>query len=302
MEEKIYDRQVTKQSLSLRVVDEKQAGRHFTASDLAELFTYSPAPPPPEPGCPTTTTPERPQVNTHTSFTPAFDSPISYHTHFFLQVDITLCTILDKLQPTWIVQYHEHNSLLEHIFDEELSEADQKAAWESYNADKVAETAHYNFQALHSRLEQSTSVTVASSSQLPPPATLTHGVNVSNTLFSYLTKAIHDVDTLIMKQGHKVRLAQHVAQQVPPIQSVELMAVNQEIGQLYHDISVSIRDSNAALEAFNQQPVSTHPQVNQKVVELRRNLLQKIDWLRQMGAVQPVAAPSTRPDSRRLGQ
>ena len=45
MEEKIYDRQVTKESLSLRVVDSKQIGRHYTASDLAELFTYSPKPP-----------------------------------------------------------------------------------------------------------------------------------------------------------------------------------------------------------------------------------------------------------------
>lgn len=131
MEEKIYDRQVTKTSLSLRVIDERQIGRHYTMNQLQELFTYTPAPPPPT-----------------TEDSTVYDRPTA---------DIIFCRILDKLQPKTIVKFHEHDSLLEHVFAEELSEEERKAAWDNYNAQKELESRAYNIKI---NMQQNNTITV----------------------------------------------------------------------------------------------------------------------------------------------
>lgn len=49
MEEKIYERQVTKQAISKRVIDEQQIDRHYAENDLAELYKFEARPDEPRP-------------------------------------------------------------------------------------------------------------------------------------------------------------------------------------------------------------------------------------------------------------
>ena len=50
--------------------------------------------------------------------------------------DRLLAELLKK-QKKWIVQYHEHDSLLENRPEEELTEEERKAAWEEFEQDKL---------------------------------------------------------------------------------------------------------------------------------------------------------------------
>jgi transcriptional regulator ATRX len=101
MEEKIYQRQVVKQSLSQRVIDDHQLDRHFTENDIKELYKFTPE-----------QLPElRPTSNTD------FNYPIPKD-HLLLDL------LYEHNQ--WIHSYHSHDSLLENKLDEGLSEEERR--------------------------------------------------------------------------------------------------------------------------------------------------------------------------------
>lgn len=106
MEEKIYQRQVNKQSLAQRVVDEHQLDSHFTSNELRELYNFEP----------NIYDPEIENV-------PAIPDD-----------DILKTLLLDCKR--WISSYHEHDSLLENKISEGLSEEERKAAWAEFEAEK----------------------------------------------------------------------------------------------------------------------------------------------------------------------
>ena len=106
MEEKIYQRQIAKQSLSQRVIDSHQLERHFTDRELRELYAFEPDIYDPE--------------NAEVPIMPSDD---------LLKYLLSDCK-------KWILRYHEHDSLLENKLSEGLSEEERKAAWDEYEAEK----------------------------------------------------------------------------------------------------------------------------------------------------------------------
>ncbi|KAF2360469.1 SNF2-related N-terminal domain [Trinorchestia longiramus] len=112
MEEKIYSRQVTKISTSLRVVDEHQIKRYFNTTDLADLYEFNPA---------------DQEIR---------DTPIVPEDRLLAELIIH--------HKKWIVGYHEHDSLLENQTSEELSEEERKAAWEDFENEKKGLVPQFN--------------------------------------------------------------------------------------------------------------------------------------------------------------
>ncbi|XP_076383601.1 uncharacterized protein LOC117217785 isoform X1 [Megalopta genalis] len=105
MEEKIYNRQVTKLSLSCRVLDEQQIERHYRNHDLVELYTFRP-------------------------------NKGGGRATLNLPKDRLLAEIFLKYKD-YVENYHEHDSLLENKSEEELNEQERKQAWLDYEKEKA---------------------------------------------------------------------------------------------------------------------------------------------------------------------
>lgn len=114
MEEKIYERQVTKLAISKRVIDEHQIDRHYKENDLNELYNIENIDP----------EEERPQPK--------------------LPKDRMFAEQLQKY-PNHIYKYHEHDSLLENKSEETLSKEEIDAAWKEFEEEKNRPTVQQNF-------------------------------------------------------------------------------------------------------------------------------------------------------------
>lgn len=114
MEEKIYERQVTKLAISKRVIDEHQIDRHYKEHDLNELYNIE-------------------------NIDPEEERPLQ-----MLPKDRLFAEQLQKY-PDRIWKYHEHDSLLENKSEETLSKEEIEAAWKEFEEEKNRPTVQQTF-------------------------------------------------------------------------------------------------------------------------------------------------------------
>ncbi|CAF1687026.1 unnamed protein product, partial [Adineta ricciae] len=113
MEEKIYQRQVVKQSISQRVVDDHQLDRHFTQNDIKELYKFKRE--------------MLPEPRSATTVLTELENEVNYP----VPKDHLLLDLLCE-HNQWIHSYHSHDSLLENKIHEGLTEEERLRAVEEY--------------------------------------------------------------------------------------------------------------------------------------------------------------------------
>jgi transcriptional regulator ATRX len=139
MEEKVYNRQITKQDLATRVVDkdkDEQIGRYFTDDELRRLYDFDSdskaAEDFAEGAQPAAAAVLPPEVGEQAhSAAPAASKKTFSYLGLPTKEDPVLTGILRKFRPQWIVGYHPTDSLIDEK-DARLTEEEERAAWAEY--------------------------------------------------------------------------------------------------------------------------------------------------------------------------
>ncbi|KAI6171063.1 SNF2 family N-terminal domain containing protein [Aphelenchoides bicaudatus] len=134
IEDRIYMRQVTKESIASRVIDERQVKRHYKHSDMNELYKL--------------------EVSEYDA-----TKPLSY----VPSEDPLLASVVSKLKEA-VVNILKHESLLKHIEEEVLNEEEEKEAWTKY---REIENANNKTQVNAATDQPSTSASTDQNGQAP---------------------------------------------------------------------------------------------------------------------------------------
>ncbi|KAK6136328.1 hypothetical protein DH2020_029949 [Rehmannia glutinosa] len=128
MEEKIYKRQVTKEGLAARVVDRQQVHRTMSKEEILHLFDFGDD--------------ENSDILGQENGVAAEPNTTGHVGNLLKQkpslphgsssADKMIESLISRHHPSWIANYHEHETLLQENEDEKLSKEEQDLAWEVY--------------------------------------------------------------------------------------------------------------------------------------------------------------------------
>ncbi|XP_063586682.1 transcriptional regulator ATRX-like isoform X3 [Penaeus indicus] len=247
MEEKIYSRQVTKMSTALRVVDEHQIKRYFKMEELAQLYEFTPA-----------------DKNVR-------ETPI-------VPEDRLLAELL-KRQKDWIVNYHEHDSLLENQTSEELTEEERKAAWEDYENEKKGFM--YYQQQRNSVMPVVGPATMVASSAAP-------SLSLSSFSFEGVVNTIKAQNPNLTQN----ELCESVVLATKQIQKIHLTHYQRVQGMVYNLKNPMIAPEQRKLLPFGNHPEML-PMLEQQLRMLEENIQRENQVINHMGQITSQRVSST---------
>jgi hypothetical protein len=218
------------------------------------------------------------------------------------QADMVLSSILGRLQPDWIINYHEHDSLLKHVFSEELSEEERKAAWDDYRA----QIAQYDYSALQNQLDTATAggaslQQAVGQSSLPSASGVKNEGGILNhalqqqqrqhqlqaaQLLTILSNTNRNVENLISLLREKASIgAQHADNvrrgvRVPTALAVKMALNNKNISEHYALVDQGVTRVNSTLHKCHLGQIYLEPGVHKQANEQRAKLITNLEILK----------------------